>query len=61
MGCWCFCYLDKHDREDALTGIYKALKKDGFLIFFESVVDKDSLVSAKRHWLHEQQLIARRQ
>ena len=61
MGCWCFGYLDHLDREDALTGIYKALKTDGFLVFFESVVDKDSLVDAKRHWLQDQQLIERRE
>ena len=53
MGCWCFCYLDKLDREDALTGIYKALKPNGFLVLFESVVDKDSKVDSERHWLQE--------
>jgi len=37
FGSWCFSYLDKKDREDAIAGMNDALNGDGFMIFFEAV------------------------
>ena len=41
FGCWCFCYLDEEERQNAVVGIAHSLKDDGYFIIFEPILKEN--------------------
>ena len=58
FGVWCLCYLTKKESIALLTGIKKALKPDGDLILFESILPSKETAD-KFNETEEQQMVVR--
>ena len=53
-GCWCFGYLNREDRENAMVGVTSALKEDGYFVIFEAVLKENDSAQQRLHDIKKQ-------
>ena len=51
--------MGEQDRNDAIAGIFRALKDDGYLVIFEAITKKQESIDGRFHAIQGQQLVIR--